>query len=208
MKENNINLGVWMLNIEQGTFLVRLARNAIEKYLEENIIIGAPQCDEELKKKRGVFCTLKTYPLNVLRGCIGFPYPVKPLVDATIEAAISSAVNDPRFRPVEKDELKSIVVELTVLTEPELLDVPRDELPKHIEIGRHGLIVERGYASGLLLPQVPEEAGWKTAEEFLAGTCWKAGLDESAWKDEKTRVYRFEGQIFKETKPNGEVIEE
>jgi uncharacterized protein (TIGR00296 family) len=73
-----------------------------------------------------------------------------------------------------------------------------------IEIGRHGLIIEKGWCRGLLLPQVPVEQGWDK-EEYLAGLCMKAGLSVEAWMETDTKLYCFEGVIFSEEQPMGSV---
>ncbi|MFQ5888013.1 MAG: TIGR00296 family protein, partial [Candidatus Hydrothermarchaeales archaeon] len=142
---------------KDGELLLKLSRRAISEYLKHGKVIKAPEdVKEELKEKRGVFVTLTTYPDKRLRGCIGFPEPIKPLIEAVIEAAISSATRDPRFHPVSLQELPHITVEVTVLTPPDTIDAktPEETLEK-IEIGRHGLIIEKGMCRGLLLPQVP-----------------------------------------------------
>ncbi|RLI86115.1 MAG: TIGR00296 family protein [Archaeoglobales archaeon] len=188
------------LSIDEGVKAVRLARRAIEIYLSEGRVV-----DDRLRgvfeEMRGVFTTLTKH--GELRGCIGFPYPIKRLDEAIIESAIS-ATQDPRFHPVELDEMDEIVVEVTVLTPPERLNVKPKDLPKHIEIGRHGLMVRYGLNSGLLLPQVAVEYNMDS-EEFLSQTCLKAGLPPDCWF--YSEVYVFEGQIFKEVKPRGEVVE-
>jgi len=193
---------------EWGEFLVRLARKAIEEYLKSGEIIRPPEdTPEELWEKMGVFVTLNRYGVpkqSALRGCIGFPLPVYPLVEATIKAAIYAAVEDPRFPPVTLDEMDSITVEVSVLTPPELIEGPPEERPRKIKVGRDGLIVEKGIHSGLLLPQVPIEWGWDE-EEFLAETCWKAGLPPDCWLDPDTKVYRFTAEIFEEEYPRGPV---
>ena len=185
-----------MLTEEEGKEGLKLARAAIDKYLSENIKIKAgahlPAIFEE---KRGVFVTLNKY--GELRGCIGYPYPIFKLKDAIIDAAISAAVNDPRFPQVTKEEFTDIVIELTILTTPQVLKVKPKDLPEQIEIGKHGLIVKKGIYQGLLLPQVATEYNW-SAEEFLCQTCWKAGLPQDAWLEKDTEVSTFEGQIFKE----------
>ncbi|MCW3138821.1 MAG: TIGR00296 family protein [Methanophagales archaeon] len=185
-----------MLTEEEGKEGLKLARAAIDKYLSENIKIKAgahlPAIFEE---KRGVFVTLNKY--GELRGCIGYPYPIFKLKDAIIDAAISAAVNDPRFPAVTKAELADIDIEITILTTPQVLRVKPKDLPQQIEIGRHGLIVKKGIYQGLLLPQVATEYNW-SAEEFLCQTCWKAGLPQDAWLEKDTEVSTFEGQIFKE----------
>ena len=197
-----------LLTLEEGRFIVKLARTTIEHYLNSGEKITPPEnTPSKLFEKRGVFVTLKRYPSMELRGCIGYPEPVMPLVLATINAAISAATRDPRFYPVRPDELENIVVEVTVLTPPEPLNVPPERLPEEIKIGRDGLIVRYGVAAGLLLPQVPVEWRWNE-REFLSHTCIKAGLPPDCWLDPRCQFYRFQGQIFTEVKPYGEVIEE
>jgi uncharacterized protein (TIGR00296 family) len=185
-----------MLTEEEGKSGLQLARAAIEHCLRARTKLMAPNdLPAIFNEKRGVFVTLTKF--GALRGCIGFPYPVLPLKAAIIEAAISAAIGDPRFPPVTTTELKDVSIELTILTMPQVLGVKPAELPKQIEIGRHGLIVKRGLYQGLLLPQVATEYGW-TPEEFICQTCWKAGLPQDAWLEEGTEVSTFEGQIFSE----------
>jgi hypothetical protein len=129
-----------------------------------------------------------------------------PLQDAIIESA-QSATQDPRFPPLTPQEVPTIIVEVTILTKPEIIKVTQpQDYPTHIEIGRDGLIVQQGYYTGLLLPQVPVEQQW-TKEEFLSHTCMKAGLPPDAWFDTHTKISKFSGQIFTETKPNGPIKE-
>ncbi len=192
-----------LLTLEEGRTAVRLARKAIETYLAERKVIQ-DRLPGVFEQKRGVFTTLTKH--GELRGCIGFPYPIKRLDEAIIESAIAAATEDPRFPPVTLEEMDEIIVEVTVLTPPEKINAKPIELPKHVEIGKHGLMVKRGFYSGLLLPQVAVEYGFD-AEEFLSQTCMKAGLPPDCWLMEGTEVYRFEGQIFKEIEPRGEVVE-
>ncbi|MBO8174134.1 MAG: TIGR00296 family protein [Thermococcus sp.] len=199
---------MYKIKDEWGEFLVKLARKSIEEYLKSGKIIKPPKdTPEELWEKMGVFVTLNRYGVprqSALRGCIGFPLPIYPLVEATIKAAIYAAVEDPRFPPVTLDEMDNITVEVSVLTPPELIEGPPEERPKKIKVGRDGLIIEKGIYSGLLLPQVPIEWGWDE-EEFLAETCWKAGLPPDCWLDPDTKVYKFTAEIFEEEYPRGSV---
>lgn len=190
------------LSLEEGTKAVKLARRAIEEYLETRKVIRE-ELEGVFSQKRGVFTTLIKH--GDLRGCIGFPYPIKRLDEAIIESAISAAVDDPRFEPVRLSEMDEIEVEVTILTEPEKIRASPRDLPKFVEVGRHGLMVKKGFFSGLLLPQVAVEFGFD-AEEFLSQTCMKAGLPPDCWLT-GAEVYRFEGQIFKEVEPRGKVIE-
>jgi uncharacterized protein (TIGR00296 family) len=181
---------------EEGEEGLKLARAAIVEQLSKNNRIKVPDnLPVSFEEKRGVFVTLNKY--ENLRGCIGYPYPIFKLEDAIVDAAISAALNDPRFPPVTLDEFKDVTIELTILTTPQVLKVEPEKLPEQIEIGKHGLIVKRGIYQGLLLPQVATENNW-SAEEFLCQTCWKAGLPQDAWLLEDTEVSTFEGQIFKE----------
>ncbi|MGC8831729.1 MAG: TIGR00296 family protein [Thermoproteota archaeon] len=200
------------LSLEDGGLLVKLARRAIEKYLGEGVLETPPaDLKDVFYEPFGVFVTLNRLigPAQLgrkeLRGCIGFPEPIKPLVSALIEAAVAAAVEDPRFPPVSLEELGSIVIDVSVLTPPQLIDVEdKKMLPSKIKIGRDGLIVERGFHKGLLLPQVAVEEKWGP-EAFLSYTCIKAGLPPECWLDKKTHVYSFQAIVFEETSPKGDV---
>lgn len=186
-----------MINDDEGEFLVKLARKSIETYLNEKRILEVPEnTPESLKEDMGAFVTLN---LNgQLRGCIGYPEPIKPLVNAVIEVAISAAIQDPRFPPVTSEELGKLHVEVSVLTKPEIIQVDKpSEYLEKIEVGEDGLIVEKDFNKGLLLPQVPVEWQWDV-EEFLSNTCMKAGLNVDCWLDPEVKIYRFKSQIFEE----------
>ena len=195
-----------LLTNNEGGMAVHLARDTIESFLDDAVITKLSDVDlpDIFNKKRGVFVTLTKQ--GMLRGCIGYPYPMSELGNAIIDSAISAAVRDPRFPQVMPHEMDDITVEVTVLTQPQLIDASSQELPGMIEIGRHGLIVKEGYNQGLLLPQVAPENDFDEVE-FLDHTCLKAGLSPDAWQ-KGAEVYCFEGQIFKESVPRGDVIEE
>ncbi len=197
-----------MYSTEDGNFLIKLARVTIEKHLHEGAPTSPPEdTPAKLKKRAGVFVTLETYPEKELRGCIGYPEPTFPLVDATCKAAVSAAVEDPRFPPLSEGELESTLVEVTVLTSPELIKAASSrDYANNIEIGRDGLIVENGLNRGLLLPQVPVDQGWNK-EDFLSYTCTKAGLAPDCWLDVDTKIYKFSGIVFTEVEPGGKIEE-
>jgi len=185
-----------LLTEDEGAMAVRSARAAIEHAVAkrpESPVNRTPVFSE----KRGVFVTLTRN--GNLRGCIGFPYPVMPLGDAIVHAAKAAALEDPRFPPVMKDELATIVLEVTILTVPEPLPGDPVKRPEKITIGKHGLIVRGMGTSGLLLPQVATEYGWD-AKTFLDHTCMKAGLSGKCWTSRNVEVLTFEGQIFSEHK--------
>lgn len=191
---------------EVGITATKLARELVDNIARGKGKKYECSLSENFKKPCGVFVTLHTYPDHELRGCIGYPEPHFPLIDAIIGAA-EGATHDPRFMPLREDELAQIVVEVTLLTNPEpiVVDHPR-EYPDHIVIGEDGLIVERGPFRGLLLPQVPVEWHWDV-EEFLSHTCTKAGLLSDCWLTEDVKLYKFQGQIFGERTPHGEIEE-
>ncbi len=194
-----------MLNLEEGTQAVRFARRVVQNYVQDKTS-SIHDLGPVFHEKQGVFVTLHTYPDHELRGCIGIPLPIMSLQDAIIEAA-QSVTQDPRFPPLQKEELDGIIVEMTILTKPELIKVKEPkEYPARINIGQDGLIVEHGFYKGLLLPQVPVEQEWDT-EEYLSHTCMKAGLPPDAWFDKTTRISKFQGQIFTEIKPQGTIQE-
>lgn len=196
--------------LEDGKYLVSIARKSILNFLTFEKLLPQPEdTPEKFLENSGIFVTLNKPDeegKKRLRGCIGFPTPIYPLIKATIEAAKSAAIEDPRFPTVEIDEMNEILIEVTILTPPKLLKVkdPKEYLEK-IKIGRDGLIVKRGGQSGLLLPQVPVEWKWNI-EEFLEHTCNKAWLPTDAWKDPKTEIHFFSGIIYKELEPKGEVV--
>jgi len=183
-----------LLTAEEGACAVRLARSVLEEKIGGTTFTPIP-LSPIFNEKRGVFVTLTRD--GELRGCIGFPYPTFPLWEATREAALSAALQDSRFPPVQATELPCIRVEVTVLSPPQLMKAAPAARPGAVEIGRHGLIVKGYGRSGLLLPQVPVEWNWDS-REFLDHTCMKAGLPRGCWKEDCVEFFTFEGQIFHE----------
>lgn len=183
-----------LLSDGEGKLALQLARGTLEHEIGKK-----PGPDLKLTpvfdEKRGVFVTLTIK--EQLRGCIGFPYPYIPLGDAIRQAAVAAALEDPRFRPVTKDELQKIAVEVTVLTVPVAVEGDPEDRPAKVIVGKHGLIIRGRGTSGLLLPQVATDYSWD-ARTFLDHTCNKAGLSENAWHDPRVELLTFEGQIFSE----------
>lgn len=189
---------------EEGQLAVRIARESVDSHA-----LGRPMptfsVPARFNEKTGAFVTLNTHPEGHLRGCIGYPSPFFPLLKALVRSA-EGACEDPRFPPLIKDEVDRIVVEVSLLTNPELIEAkkPKD-YAKAVTIGLDGLIAARGSARGLLLPQVPVEWDWEP-EEFLSETCMKAGLMPDAWLDESTRIYKFQSEVFAEAEPRGRIV--
>ena len=185
-----------MINDKSGQYLVELAKESVKHFLETGEKLKIPENHPlELDEKYGVFVTLNKN--NDLRGCIGYAEPIESAIQATIDVAIAAAFNDPRFPQISEEEYDKLDFEVTVLTEPEMILVAHpDQYFEEIEIGVDGLIIQKGYSRGLLLPQVAVENVWNI-EEFLEHTCMKAGISADSWMDESCDVYKFQGQIFK-----------
>ncbi|MEM0118195.1 MAG: TIGR00296 family protein [Conexivisphaerales archaeon] len=195
-----------VITLDDGKWLVKTARRAAETFVAEGKKIPIPDDTPAIaKNKMGVFVTIKSYPKDELRGCIGRPEPNQPLIEALIDSAIDSATRDPRFDPMSTQELKSSTFEVSVLTPPHVVEVKNPlEYKNKIVIGRDGLIVEWSYGAGLLLPQVPVEEGWDI-ETYLSYACMKAGAHPDYWLIDKVRIYSFQAIIFYEEAPGGEV---
>jgi AmmeMemoRadiSam system protein A len=173
---------------EQKTCL-RLARQALERYFETGDRLRSPVKSGILKEKRGAFVTLHVE--GELRGCVGYPLPVKPLDETIIEMAVAAASQDTRFEPLEAGEMKKLKIEISVLGLPEAVADPGQ-----VEVGCHGIIVSKGFHKGLLLPQVPTEHGWDR-ETYLCHGCLKAGLPPEEWK-KGAKLEVFTAQVFSE----------
>lgn len=195
------------ISLGGGEYLVRLARDSIKYYLENLVPLKPPRdIPLELRKNRGVFCTLLTNPNGDLRGCIGVIVPEKPLAETLIEASCS-ATQDPRFMPVQPFELEKILIEVTILSPLEKISVfePREYL-NQIKVGRDGLFLRYHNNCGVFLPQVPIEQKWDE-KTYLCELCRKAGLDCDAWIVKPVKIYKFQAQIFAEADSGGVVHE-
>ena len=196
------------LSLEEGRAAVEAAREVLEARVAGRRSRPTPLAGRVFSELRGVFVTINRAGSgpDKLRGCIGFPYPVKSLGEAIHEATVAAATEDPRFPPVTSGELGSVVVEVSILTKPEPLAAPNpQDRPSKVRIGVDGLIVSRFGYSGLLLPQVAAEYGMDQME-FLSQACLKAGLPPDSWLDKETEVQTFQAEIFEETSPRGRIV--
>jgi AmmeMemoRadiSam system protein A len=175
---------------ESRAYLLSLARQSIASKSQGKDFPRNPPTDPLLQKPSGAFVTLKS--LGTLRGCIGRLESDRPLWETVAMMARAAAFEDPRFAPVVPEELDGLSIEISVLTPFEPL-----EDPLAVEVGTHGLLIEKGVNRGVLLPQVAEEMGW-TAEEFLQSVCVKACLDQDAWKHPDTKLYTFSAVVISE----------
>jgi len=180
-----------ILNEQQKKRLLEIARKTMNEYVNSGKRLDFKEEEPILLKNMGAFVTI--HKQGKLRGCIGNIIAQQPLYLTVRDMAIETATADPRFPAVSPDELKDIDIEISVLTQPKQV-----ESIDEIKLGVHGVIVKKGYASGVFLPQVATETGW-TREEFLSNLCaHKAGLNPSAWKDKDTKLYSFTAQVFSE----------
>jgi AmmeMemoRadiSam system protein A len=177
------------LTPEEERAALQLARRALEHYFETGGRLRSPIVSGPFKEKRGAFVTLHVD--GELRGCIGYPLPVKPLDETIIEMAVAAASQDTRFEPLADKEMKRLKIEISVLSLPEPVSDPGQ-----VRVGGHGIIVSKGFQRGLLLPQVPVEHAWDR-ETYLGHGCLKAGLPPDAWK-KGAKIEVFSAQVFSE----------
>jgi AmmeMemoRadiSam system protein A len=181
---------VTRLSPAERAALLGVARGAVLAHLG---VAPGPAVPETgaLAEERGAFVSL--YVGSELRGCIGTFRPLGSLAATVARMAVAAACEDPRFPAVRADEVKDLAVSVSALAPPHRLADPRRE----VEVGRHGLIVKKGWNRGALLPRVATEHGWDAAK-FLEQTCLKAGLPPSAWKEPGCEVEGFEAEEFGE----------
>jgi AmmeMemoRadiSam system protein A len=184
-----------ILTENEKAVLLSLARQAIIAAVGgtrdvDGVLSGREISEPALNEARGVFVTLKQN--ESLRGCIGTIHAEDALYRAVVESAISSAMRDPRFPPLTEEEIEETYIEISVLTPFRTVN----EL-EEIEVGSHGLYVQKDHNAGLLLPQVATEWGWNR-DEFLEQCCRKAGLNIDAWKEDDTEIMIFRAVVFRE----------
>ena len=178
------------LNAEEQKQLLEIARKAILGSLKQDKIDEESAPTKKLGRPGGAFVSL--HKLGQLRGCIGTFTSPRPLVNTVQEMALSSSQRDPRFPPVQEQEMQDIDIEISVLSPlREIKDVGE------IEVGKHGIYITKGFYSGVLLPQVATEYGWDR-ETFLEHTCMKAGLPPDTWKEAGVKIEIFDAQVFGE----------
>jgi AmmeMemoRadiSam system protein A len=174
---------------EERRTLLQIARRAIEEAIIHGRRWHPESLPEKLAAPRGAFVTLMLR--GRLRGCVGMAEARDSLAQTVARCAVAAATEDNRFKPLDPSEVTGLAIEISVLSP--LAPIK----PVEIEIGRHGLVIERGAHRGLLLPQVPVEHRW-TREDFLSETCVKAGLAGDAWESPETRLLGFTADVFSE----------
>lgn len=183
----------FVLTEKEKDQLLSLARATIKEYLwnGSRLEVNPTDYSPNLQTECGAFVSL--YIDNDLRGCIGRIIGNETLLNIVRDMAISSAFFDNRFRPLSKEEFKDVRIEISVLT-------PLKEVNNisEIKLGKHGIYMKKGLASGTFLPQVADKTNW-TLEEFL-GHCArdKAGIGWDGWKE--AELYAYEAIVFEEKK--------
>ena len=182
--------GTSMLSGKEREALLKLARDTIKAKLNGKPLPKFDPFTDTLKEPRGAFVTLHKH--GSLRGCIGYVEAIKPLWQSVQDMAIAAAFQDPRFPPLMPDEFDDIDLEISVMS-----PIRKISSIDEIEVGKHGIIIKKGFNQGLLLPQVATEQGWDR-DTFLEHTCYKAGLYGDCWKDPDTEIYIFSAEVFSE----------
>lgn len=180
------------LNDHEKSTLLAIARQAIETCVRTGSFNAEPREEMALNRRNGCFVTIKQR--GQLRGCIGNFQSEHPLFREVAEMAVASATKDPRFYPMKEEDITDFALEISVLSPLRKIDNIQE-----IEVGRHGIYLEKGFYRGVLLPQVATEHGWDR-ETFLKQTCLKAGLPTNAYAAEDAGIYVFSAQIFGEEK--------
>lgn len=182
---------------KQGRALLRLARKTIEDRLgiRRDDPPADPLDDALVCEKRGVFVTLTKE--GDLRGCIGYLEGRESVADAVRHNAVNAAFRDPRFSPLRASEVREVSIEVSILTEPMVLEYKNsddllDKLKSHVD----GVIIRHGISSATFLPQVWEQLPDK--EEFLSRLCLKAGLAANEWRKGELEVLTYQVQCFEE----------
>jgi AmmeMemoRadiSam system protein A len=184
------------LGQEDRRTLLRLARESIRHGLEEEhrLHVDPSQYDDVLSQQGACFVTL-TEKGN-LRGCIGTLQGYQPLVADVVQHAHDAAFSDPRFPPLNGDELDKIEISVSVLGKPEEITISDEQdLCRQLIPGTDGVILEYGSLRGTFLPSVWESL--PDCAEFVRHLKQKAGLAPDFWADE-IRAYRYRTQSFSE----------
>ena len=186
-----------MFDTDKGKTLLHLARASIARELGFKSH-DLPRIDW-LEEPGATFVTLTLQ--GQLRGCIGSLEAYRPLIEDVQSNAVASAFRDPRFLPLGKDEFAEVVIEVSLLSKPELIRHSSEEdALAQLTPGRDGVILQYGQHRATYLPQV-----WAQLPEpgsFIAHLKEKAGLPDNFWSDD-IQLSHYTVQKWKEIEPNG-----
>ncbi|PID78264.1 MAG: AMMECR1 domain-containing protein [Deltaproteobacteria bacterium] len=176
--------------------LLELARNSIKSKLESGKPVIYENFIREFNEKRGVFVTITKN--NRLRGCIGNILPEKELFKAVIDNAVFSAFEDPRFKPIDENEIEECEIEISILTVPEKIDYSHwHDIEKLITPFKDGVILDFGKVQSTFLPQVWQEL--PDFDDFMGHLSMKAGFQPDGWKKNKPVIKIYQADHFKES---------
>jgi len=173
------------LTEDDKTELLKVSRQTLTQYLTHYVEPQFNTSSENLLKHYACFVTLNDKKTNELRGCRGETSASRPLIKSVVKMSIASAIDDPRFFPVVLKEVANLKIEINVLSELKKIKI------EDVEVGKHGLLIKKGYMAGLLLPQVPVHYNWDK-ETYLCQLCKKAGLAAADWQSPDSKLYGFE----------------
>ncbi len=169
--------------------LLQFVREALERDLA-GAELPAPPPFPRLAETGSCFVTLKE--AGELRGCIGNIEAFEPLGENLLRNAINASQSDPRFPPLEVEELPFILIELSILTPASPIASAEE-----FRIGQDGIILRLGGRGAVFLPQVAPEQHWDR-ETTLRYLSRKAGLPEDAWRRPEARLFTFQAEVFGE----------
>lgn len=179
-----------ILSEKHKQVLLEIARKTIESAVLGHRYETPAIKDKTLNNKCGAFVTIHSN--GRLRGCIGNVVGDAPLFRTVSMMAAEASMRDPRFPPLRAGELEEIDIEISVLT-----PLRKIENIEEIEVGKHGILIKKGFYQGLLLPQVAGEYGWDRTG-FLENTCMKAGLSKDCYLKKDTEILIFSAIVFGE----------
>ncbi len=178
------------MTLEKEELLLKVVRKSLESREEYEL----EEVSDWFEEERGVFVTLTKE--GSLRGCVGRITSDKPLHEILPKMALAAAYEDSRFPPVSEEELDSIEISVSILSEPEELEYESPEELKKELSSEDGVILKKGMRSATYLPQVWEQISDK--ERFLQRLSRKAGLGKDGWKDEDVTVSTYQVEKYEE----------
>jgi hypothetical protein len=186
-------------SFQDGARAVELAREAVDGYVLNGQREHPGSMRDAFYNRTGAFVRLEGAG-GRLRGCAGSHDSNQQVGHGIVDAAIQAASEGSCRTEVQAAELSSLTVSVCLVSNVVLTDDPAAD----VEIGRHGVAVDGDGQHGWMYPTVPLDHGWST-HEYLDRTCRKAGLRQNAWEDDDVMVTLFEGEIFRERSPEGEI---
>jgi AmmeMemoRadiSam system protein A len=185
------------LNDNDRTFLLNLARESIESYINDKSLpkIDKSKLSPILMEEGASFVTLTSK--GYLRGCIGALEPYQSLAEDVQEHAVAAAFQDYRFPPVTVAEVEDISIEISYLTRPKILNYSDPvDLLEFLRPNIDGVVIRDGMRRATFLPQVWEKI--PNPEEFLEQLCMKMGSSPDLWRRKKLDILTYQVEEFHE----------